>query len=383
MRNKPTIAILTGGGLTHAAGGIGQLTAYLLEAWRAAPRFYYRRGLIDTRGSGGRLAGVAAFAGACARLALLRGTGRLVLVHANMSTRGSAVRKCLLCRAAQSAGVPVVMHMHGADLHEFYRRQRPSMQSFLRTTLQRSARVLVLGAFWRDFLVGEVGVAPELVAVVPNGVPAPSLGETRSVPANGPLRIAFLGRLGTRKGVPELLEALASPAMRPHNWRATLAGDGEVGRFQQQAASLGLDGRIDLPGWLDRAGAASLLASADIFVLPSHHEGMPLSIIEALAHGVPVIATPVGSNAEFLHDGENALLVPAGDAGALADALSRMADDALLRQRLGSAGRRTFDERLAIGAVAATIAGIHDQAVRRKPGASCVSLRRDTLNAPG
>ena len=363
MRHRPEIAILCGGGLTHAAGGIGQLSAYLLDAWAASRWRDWGRTVVDTRGDGGSLSGIVSFTRAAARLATLSLSGRLDLLHANMSTRGSAVRKCLLCRAAQLVGTPTVMHMHGADLHEFYRRQARPFRAFMRASLRRSSCVIVLGTVWRDFMVDEVGVPAERVAVVPNGVPAPAPARARAEARDG-VRIVLLGRLGDRKGVPELLAALARPELRARCWQATLAGDGELERFRTEAAALGLDGRVAMPGWVDRPAAAALLDDCDLFVLPSHHEGMPLALLEALARGVPAIATPVGSNTDFLVHGQNALLVPPGDDAALADALGRLIDDPALRRRLGDAGRATFRERLDIGTVAERIAEIHAEALR-------------------
>jgi glycosyltransferase involved in cell wall biosynthesis len=358
---RQVIAILCGGGLSHAAGGIGQLTSYLLEAWAEAENATVVRQVIDTRGRGGRLAGIGAFARAAGRLAAVLGGGRLGLVHANMSTRGSAWRKCALCGMARSAGVPTVVHLHGADFRE-YRAALPRWRrALLDATLRRAARVIVLGRCWQALLVDEAGLSPERVVVVPNGVPAPR--PSCPGPAGGAAEIVLLGRLGARKGVPELLAALASPELRGRDWRATLAGDGAVEAFGRQVEQLGLGERVRLPGWVDRETASALLARADIFVLPSHHEGMPLAVIEALAHGVAVVATPVGANPEFLAHEHNALLVPPGDARALATAIGRLLDDAELRQRLGRAGRETFEARLAIGVVAARIAGIHREAM--------------------
>ena len=358
---RRVIVILCGGGLTHAAGGIGQLTAYLLEAWAGTKDDTVARRVIDTRGRGGRLAGITAFVRASWRLAAMLGAGRVGLVHANMSTRGSAWRKCALCRLAQAAGVPTVLHLHGADF-EAYRAALPGWRrALLDATLRRAARVIVLGRFWRELLVDEAGLSPERVAVVPNGVPAPR--PVGRGPAGGTVEIVLLGRLGARKGVPELLSALASPGLLERDWRATLAGDGDVDGFRRQAERLGLGARVALPGWLDREAASALLARADVFVLPSHHEGMPLAVVEALAHGVAVVATPVGANPEFLVDEGNALLVPPGDAGALADAIGRLLDDAVLRTRLALAGRETFEERLSISVVAEHVSRIHREAM--------------------
>jgi glycosyltransferase involved in cell wall biosynthesis len=152
--------------------------------------------------------------------------------------------------------------------------------------------------------------------------------------------------------VPELLAALGSKAMEPHPWRATLAGDGEVQQFAGMAARAGLGGRIDFPGWVDSAQAARLMASADLLVLPSHHEALPMAVAEALAAGVPVLTTPVGVIGEILTDGQTALLVPPGDVPALTEALLRLVSDPALRARIGKAGHAVFRAELDVAVTA-------------------------------
>ena len=101
------------------------------------------------------------------------------------------------------------------------------------------------------------------------------------------------------------------------------------------------------------------LAHADILVLPSHDEAMPIAVLEALAAGVAVITTPVGTITEFLSDKVNALLVLPGDIASLATAIESLLDDAALRARLAAAGHRVFLEKLEIGGVAARLAHLY------------------------
>jgi glycosyltransferase involved in cell wall biosynthesis len=148
-------------------------------------------------------------------------------------------------------------------------------------------------------------------------------------------RIIGIGRLAYPKDFTTLLEALARVRAPCHT---VLAGDGPA--LPAVAAGVqenGLSERVELLG--ARADIPELLAGSDVFVLSSHSEGFPVSILEAMAAGLPVVATNVGGVAEAVEDGETGLLVPAADAEALARALERLVSDADLRRRLGAAGR--------------------------------------------
>ena len=346
--------MLVPGGL-EGAGGIGRWAGYLQASW-AAQGLQPALEIIDTRGRGSAANAARAYAIALARLVRLRATGQLAGIHANLSKRGSTARKLVVSRLAATLRIPLVLHLHGSGYDAFYAALPGFWQRRVAAMFRRAAAVVVLGQAWADWAVGTVGVPRERVHVIHNGVPAPPPRPPRSP---GPCRILLLGRLGDRKGVPELLAALGSAGLRDRSWTATLAGDGEVERFRHEVARAGLGDRVALPGWLGAADSAVLMARADILVLPSHAENFPLSVIEALAAGVAVVSTPVGATPELLADGGSALFVPVGDADALAAALVRLVDDAGLRARLAQAGRAVFAERLDIEALARRFAALH------------------------
>ncbi len=359
-KDQLEVVVLAGGGLGHVSGGVGTLMGYMLEAWRARPDALRVR-VIDTRGDGGRAAGARHFLGVMAQLAWLCAAGRVDLVHAHMTTRGSVVRKSVLCGLARALGVPFAVHMHGADFAAFHARLHPAARRATGFVLRRAARVIVLGEGWRDFLVREVGLEAARIVIIVNGVPRPP---PRPARADGPPRILFLGRIGDRKGVPELLAALAAPALAARAWQATIAGDGEVERMARLRDTLGLAGRVDLPGWASRAQAASLLGQADMLVLPSHHEALPVAVIEALSWQVPVVTTPVGAVPEFLTGGVDALLVPPGDVAALARAIGSLLDDPEMAARLARAGHGVFGARLDAAAAAGLLLGVYFDVVK-------------------
>jgi glycosyltransferase involved in cell wall biosynthesis len=188
-------------------------------------------------------------------------------------------------------------------------------------------------------------LAPELpedrVAVVRHGV---RLSERApSVPGEGMLSILSVGTLNPHKGFGLLLDALALLARAGRDFRCTIAGGGPLyGELRGKVARAGLDGRVALTGALEQGEVLPLYARSSIFVLmaqPEWHWGIPNVIVEALAAGSAVITTRFGSVEELVRDGETGLLVPPRDPEALAAAIARLADDEVLRARLGEAGR--------------------------------------------
>jgi glycosyltransferase involved in cell wall biosynthesis len=361
--HRKLITMLAGGGITHASGGIGTFIRYLADRWATVPGAPQVR-VIDTRGEGGKASMAVHFPKAIAQLIYLRASGGVDVLHIHMSAYGSAWRKSILTLTGAMLGVPVIVHMHGSNFDQFFTRLPRLFQSALRFVLNRARFIIVLGEAWSDLVVTGIGLAPEKVRVIFNGVPRPVSAPGTEQPRGGPVRILFLGQLGERKGVPDLLAALQLPRLLSKSWTATFAGDGPVEEFRTAVAKAGLQDRVTLPGWVDREAASNLLHRSDIFVLPSHFEAMPIAILEALAHSVPVIATPVGAIPEFLIHNQNALLVPPGAPEELADALLRLIGDPEEGTRLGKAGHRTFLDRFDISVAADRLITLYDLATK-------------------
>lgn len=264
-------------------------------------------------------------------------SGRVDLLHVHMAGGGSLFRKGTIVWLAGALRVPVIVHLAAADLDTQFARCPRFVRALLRRTMQRARFVIVLGRYWRDFLVERVGVSPERVVVIPNGVPEPSPAGPRR--RGGLCRIVSLGRLGARKGTATALEALADPRIRALSWTATFAGDGEVEAMRRLAERLGIHDRCAFPGWMEREDVSRLLQEADIFLLPSRQEGLPVAILEAMANGLAIVTTRAGAIEDAITDGVNGVLVPPDDRGALVDALLAVLASAELRQKLQEAAR--------------------------------------------
>lgn len=361
MRDDQIVAMLVPGGTEHA-GGIGRWAGYLAQEWRAGGLVPPIE-LIDTRGFGGWHVGAWRFTMAIARLLRLRATGRLGVIHANLSASGSTVRKCIVSAIARAMGVPLVLHLHSGRYFDFYGRLPAVARAAVRRMFLRAAQVVALGDGWAALVSATFGIPRATIVVMPNGVRGPTSVTARSSQSHEPL-VLFLGRLGPGKGVPELIEALGDPRLAGLEWRATLAGDGDPLPYRARAAALGIDGRIAFPGWLDGPSVATLLRDADLLVLPSRQENLPVSVVEALAHRVAVVATPVGALPELLKEGESVCFVPIGDAAALAAAITDLLGDAASRARIAEGGHAVFAATLDIAAQAARLRAIYRRLMR-------------------
>jgi glycosyltransferase involved in cell wall biosynthesis len=182
------------------------------------------------------------------------------------------------------------------------------------------------------------GVPQERVTVLPNAAPPlpslPDRDEAREpLGVDGPV-LAFAGRITKQKSLGVALDALAGV----ENVSLLIAGDGpDLPCLRRRVAELGLDGRIRFLGPLERNEVLALFRAADASLLTSSWENFPHTVVEALAVGTPVIATSVGGVPELVRDGENGLLVPAGDTEALAVAIRRVTGEPALRERLAAA----------------------------------------------
>lgn len=158
------------------------------------------------------------------------------------------------------------------------------------------------------------------------------------------IAFGFAARVEKLKGAMELIEAFGIAHRETDNIKLYVAGDGSrLGEMFDRAAALNLNGGFQHVGvYEDSEGRADFMRKIDVLVLPSYTEGTPNSIIEAMSHGIPVIASAVGGIPDMLGN-DAGVLVPAGDAGALAQAMLRLAEDAGLRASMGAAARVRYE----------------------------------------
>lgn len=340
-------------------GGMLRVAEYLIQAQDAASVGAELRPL-DTRGGASALYSLWVLATALARIVRGRLSGRLAGVHVNMAERLSLFRKSAVVLTCRLLGIPVVLHLHAAQFEPFYRRLPGPLQRLTRWVFSLPASCIVLGSAAQRFVTGELQVPPSRVEVIFNGAPEPTQARRRAGAC--PMReVLFVGNLSERKGVSDLLHALALPGLDTSRLHVTLAGGGDVAGYRATARQLGIASFVHFAGWSDQQQVAQLMAQADVLVLPSYDEGLPLVILEALANGVAVVCSPVGEIPNVLQDGVSACFVQPGDSADIAASVQRVLSEPAFRQTLECNGRRLYEQQFSLARFSASVAKLHQR----------------------
>jgi len=265
--------------------------------------------------------------------------------------------------AARIAGVPIVI----ATEHNVYTQKARRYVMIERLLARRTDVLIAVSPAVRQFLAAQLALPVSAIRVVRNGVAAAAPSPERvaalraRVEGRGAV-IATVASLTPKKGHEFLLRAIALLAERGVACCALLAGDGpERARLASLASRLGVSDAVIFLGALP--GSADVLAAADLFVLPSIAEGLPLALLEAMQAGRAVVATAVGGVPELIQSGVNGLCVPAADASALADAIAQLAAAPELRASLGEEARRTVARDYTEEAYLAALDAIYTEAI--------------------
>ena len=305
------------------------------------------------------------------------GRDRPRVLHTHTAKAGTLGRLAALTR--WRARPDLIVHtFHGHVLSGYFSRPKAAFFTWIERVLARRTDVLIAVSeeVKRD-LVG-LGVAPaERITVVHLGFDlAPFLTATGDSDARDAMRrrlgvdtasplVTLVARLVPIKRVDLFLDAAARIATRCPDVRFAVAGDGELrDELHARAASLGLGDRIVWPGFVSEMPA--LNAASDVVALCSDNEGTPVSLIEALAAGRPVVSTDVGGVATVVAHERTGLLVPPDDPDSLAGAITRLLDDPQLAQRLGDAGAADVHARFSLDRLVADIVRIYEEGLRAR-----------------
>lgn len=267
------------------------------------------------------------------------------IVHIHTAAGGSFRNHTYYAKAAKMLGRKVILHSHASGFVSFYEEAADKRRASIRKTLNSVDRLVVLSRSWKDWFesIGVSGQGGRII-ILNNITGHPQEPFVKPPKEDGRLRLLFLGEIGHRKGIFDVLEAISGhKGELAGRIEMKVCGNRETDRLQQQIEKDGLQGMVRFEGFVAGKEKAGLLTWADVLVLTSYGEGLPISILEAMSYGNAILSTPVGGIPEVV-DESNGILVEPGDLQGIFNALNSLASmsGADLRA-MGKAGRRKVE----------------------------------------
>ena len=286
-----------------------------------------------------------------AYLKFLRVLPKCDIVHVNMSSDRSYLRKSIFVKKAASAGKNILIHQHGGDIVNYYRNLSQRGQIRMQNVFKMADRIIALSGQSRSFLTELIGT-DENITVMPNAVKIPPRETTEALPeprdnettespranqgnetTSNSRTLLFLGRICKDKGIDELLEALDTiNSEAAHRVKLIIGGIFEDEKYKYEFEKR--SDYIEYLGWVSGQKKEEVLKKADILVLPSYYEGMPVCVLDAMAYGCPVIATEVGGIPTMIEDGISGILIKPRDVVSLREGIVKLVNDPDLCKKL-------------------------------------------------
>lgn len=250
------------------------------------------------------------------------------LVHIHSSFGPSFYRKIPFIYMASWAGKPIVNHIHGADFDEFYIKASDAKKRLIKKVYNKCTVLIALSAQWKEWL-SQI-VSENKIAVVENYsvLHEDSVNEKISRESNN--NILFLGEIGKRKGCLDIPEVVEKVVEEIPNVTFVIAGSGrptDEQTIRKLTEKYKVSDHVEYPGWVIGKQKDALLRKADIFFLPSYNEGMPMSILDAMGYGLPIVSTKVGGIDKCVINNKNGFLYEAGDKDGFATAIISILSD--------------------------------------------------------
>lgn len=282
--------------------------------------------------------------------------GSYDLIHIHVSSRASFWRKALFILMAKIFKKKIIFHLHGSEFRQFFDDElSPFSRRIALFIINKPDVILALSVSWGEWLNSRVS-GPKVI-ILENSI-VPSLLSERLTKNQG--QILFLGRIGERKGFWDLLAALKQLVDKGYEFKLLAGGDGEVEKAKSLVIDYGLQDKVEFLGWVRSKQKLELLASSSIFLLPSYNEGMPMSVLEALSAGLPVISTNVGGIPEQVADGVEGYVIAPGDVAALTQSLMMLLDSSDLQERMSRACVEKFERCFSTDVVLPKLEKIYD-----------------------
>ena len=227
--------------------------------------------------------------------------------------------------------------MHAGRFAVFYQQHRYAV----RKVVDKSDVIIALSEFWKEYFKKEFPT--KRVEIIKNVISAPKVHKQQT----SYFTLLFLGLLGKNKGIYDLLECIRDHKVEfQGKLKLYIGGNGEIENVKQLIKEYGIADIVIFEGWVSGDKKIELLNNSDAYILPSYKEGLPISILEAMSYGMPIISTPVGGIPEIVSNGENGYLVEPGNKEDIYKAIISLLNDSDLRNRMGNVSLSRVGEHL-------------------------------------
>lgn len=292
---------------------------------------------------------------------IVKSRQRIDIIHIHMSSYMSFFRKWFIFKYSKWKKLKTIIHIHGSEFDLFFNNSNRFIKKIIVDTFDTADAVIVLSKSWKKF-VQTFSVNPH-VYILYNGS---SLNKfSGKIQNNSKIIVLFMGRLGQRKGTYDLLQAFGKAIKIIPDLQLILGGDGDVDQVREMVSKMGLRDHVTVPGWISGEEKARIFKSCDIYVLPSYNEGLPGSILEAMAVGVPIISTPVGGIPETVIENRNGFLINPGDVDSLYEKIVKLGQNRKLREKMGSESQKIIKEKFEIECIVDRLGEIYDEVAER------------------
>lgn len=282
-------------------------------------------------------------------------TGNYKIAHLHTAERGSFWRKKFLMDFYHKHGIKVVMHHHAAEFEDFYEKCTEAQKRKVQKALADADVNIVLSKRLVPMIKEKQPKAR--VEVLYNAVNTYD-NNPYSLDARN---VLFMGRLGVRKGTFDLIEAIKRLDKEiPVDVKFYLCGDMGENEVRQKVKELGIEHRIAHVGWIDGEQKCEFMSKSMINCLPSYNEGLPMTILETMAAGIPNISTNIASIPEVLVDGENGYLITPGDVDALGDRLRKLINEPELRRKFSETSYALVTRDFSLASNIEKLKGLYD-----------------------
>lgn len=251
------------------------------------------------------------------------------IIHIHSSFGGSFYRKLPFIIISDWFKKPIINHVHGADFNEFYLSASENKKNTIKNMYNKCSAIVALSKEWKENLK-QIVDEKKIIVIENYSILNLAAIEERKTKQNSHI-VLFLGFICKRKGCYDIPKIVEKVVKEIPDARFVLAGSGDVDGIKSITPNC-IKEKIAYPGWVRNEQKDKLLRKADLFFLPSYNEGMPMSILDAMGYGLPIVSTTAGGIAKIVHNGENGYVCEAGDIEQLSKSIIKLlCDDKCLK----------------------------------------------------